>query len=84
MLMAGLLVTSLFLDQWLEQGIYHPPRISMVTLAVLCVWGFVFAQRLLQARDLRGRVMQDRIERLEHKLDLLERELAQRRVPPLT
>ena len=84
LVMLGLLVTSLFLDGWLEKGAWDSPRISMITLAIVGVWGFVFAQRLLALRDQRRRVLKDRIERLERRVDQLEREAAQRHVPPLT
>lgn len=82
LVMGGLMLTSLFLDQWAERmAAWDPPRVSMITLALAMVWMFRTAQLVLRERDDRRRVLQDRLERAEKKIAQLERELAERHRP---
>ena len=80
--MGGLMLCSLFFDQWSDRTqAWDPPRVSMITLAVVVVWMFRSALLVLAKRDQRRRVLEDRIERAENKIDQLERELAERNRP---
>ena len=80
--MGGLMLGSLFFDQWSDRvAAWDPPRVSMITLAVALVWMFRAAQLALAPRDQRRKVLEDRLERAENKIDQLERELAERQRP---
>ncbi len=82
--MGGLMLCSLFFDQWSDRtATWDPPRVSMITLAVALVWMFRTAQLALGERDKRRKVLEDRLERAENKIDQLERELAERQRPML-
>jgi hypothetical protein len=82
LVMAGLMLTSLFADQWAGRtALWDPPQVSMITLALAMVWMFRTAQLILKERDDRRRVLQDRLERAENKIAQLERELAERQRP---
>jgi hypothetical protein len=82
MVMGGLMLTSLFLDQWAERmAAWDPPRVSMITLALAAVWIFRTGQVRLKERDDRRRVLEDRLERAENKIAQMERELAERQRP---
>ena len=82
LVMGGLMLTSLFMDQWAgRMAAWDPPKVSMITLALVVVWVFRTAQVMLKERDDRRRVLEDRLERAENKIAQLERELAERQRP---
>jgi hypothetical protein len=80
LLMAGLLLTSCFLDPAVRSVVpdWNPPRVGMVTLALALVWlGRWLAWRGDRLDD-QIRVLKDRAERLERKTAALEDELRAR------
>ena len=80
--MGGLLLTSVVFDHWVERmAAWDPPQVSMITLAIAMVWMFRTARLALHERDQRRRVLEDRLERAENKIDQLEREQAERQHP---
>ncbi|MHC4512353.1 MAG: hypothetical protein ACYS5W_01505 [Planctomycetota bacterium] len=83
--MGGLMLSSLFFDQWSDRAVtWDPPRVSMITLALAMVWTFRTAQLAIRERDQRRKVLEDRLKRAENKIGQLERELAERhRLPDL-
>jgi uncharacterized membrane protein len=84
-LMACLLVGSLFLDQAARNVLptWSSPRVGVVTFALGLVWIGLFAsyrQRLLHDRI---KVLEDRLDRVSRKADLLEDDARRRRDVPL-
>ncbi len=62
LVMGGLMLCSLFFDQWSARtAAWDPPRVSMITLAVAMVWMFRTAQLALRGRDDRRKVVEDRM-----------------------
>jgi hypothetical protein len=83
-LMGALVLGSLFLDSIMRSLLpaWNPPQIGLVTFVLGLVWlGLFVAHRMRNAGE-QLRVLLDRLDRAERKVDGLERELALRN-PPL-
>ncbi len=84
LVLGGLILTSMFLDHWSERWTgWNPPRVTMVTIALVVVWGYMTFQKALHGAKQHRLVLEDRLERTERKLKDMDRELAERRPPIL-
>ena len=76
LIMAVLLVGSLFLDQLAASvmGAWNPPEIGFVTFVLGMVWVALLATHRAEIAREKLDVMQDRLERMERKLNAWEDE----------
>jgi len=83
LLMATLVVASLFVDQQAEHWpAWHMPHIGLVTFALGLVWIALFAAYRLRTLQQRIDVLEDRLERTSRRADALEDETRRRRGTP--
>ena len=84
LLMATLVVLSLFLDQEAEHWMpsWHMPRVGIVTFALGLVWIALVGAYRLRTLQQRIEVLEDRIERTSRRADALEDETRRRRGTP--
>ncbi len=82
-LMGALLLGSTFLDRALGSALpaWNPPLVSLLTLAVGLIWIALFAAYRGKGLEDRLRVLQDRMERAERRVDAHDAELAERKRP---
>ena len=84
-LMAVLVIGSTLLDRLLHDFVptWQPPAVSLVTLALGLVWVGLFAGYRGRNLEDRIRVLEDRLERTQRKVEQLDAEDAERRRPLL-
>jgi len=80
LLMAALLFTSLVIDQQ-ELATWRAGKVSMVSLAMAMVWIGRFTFDGFRRRDAARRVLKNRVQDLEDRLDQVERDAKSRRAP---
>ena len=82
--MGVLLVGSLFLDQGARAILptWNPPEVGLMTLVLGLVWVGLFAAHRVRKCGDRVLVAEDRLERLQRRLDAMEDEERQRRPRP--
>jgi hypothetical protein len=84
--MAALVIGSLFLEQLAQKHLPHwsSPQIGIVTFVLGLAWVALFAFQLGKVSHDRVRVLEDRIERLTHRVDAAEdSQRARRSLPPM-
>lgn len=74
LLMAGLAVGSLFLDQFAQKALptWTMPKIGLVTFALGLCWVALFAGHRVRNLHERMRVLEDRLQRVDRRADALE------------
>ena len=85
MLMGGLLLGSTFFDRAMQalSPAWNPPQISLLTLALGLVWVALFAGYRGRNLEDQLRVLDDRLERAQQRIEAHDVELAQRRPPTI-
>ncbi|MCR9246615.1 MAG: hypothetical protein NXI31_16405 [bacterium] len=84
--MAALLVIGLFLDHLAEQNLTHwsSPRIGIVPFALGLAWAGLFTWHVANVLLQRIRVLEDRLERLDQRTEVIEDDQrARRSLPPM-
>lgn len=84
--MAALVIGSLFVEQLAVQHLpnWTSPRIGVVTFALGLAWVALFAFHHGRALQDKVRVLEDRVDRLTHRVDADEDERrARRSLPPM-
>lgn len=79
-LMGALLLGSLFLDAAMRSLLpaWNPPQIGLVTFVLGLLWVALFAAYRMRNAGDDMRVLRDRLERAERKIEVLDREAAER------
>jgi len=85
LLMGALFLGSTFLDPAMQSVMpaWSPPQVSLMTLVLGLIWVGLFAGYRGQNLEDRIRVLEDRAERAEKKVEQLDAELADRNRPLL-
>ena len=85
MLMGALLLASTLPDRVMENALpaWDPPQVGLLTLVLGLIWVGLFAGYRGKNLEDRMRVMEDRLERAQNKIEALEVELEERRRPLL-
>lgn len=83
--MAVAFAASLGVDPLMKSLVptWNPPAVSLVTLVLGLVWVALFAAHRLREMEAKHRVLEDRLERTERRVQAIDAELAERRRPPL-
>lgn len=84
--MAALVIASLFLEQLAQRNLpnWTSPQIGVVSFALGLAWVALFAFHHGRALQDKVRVLEDRIDRLTHRVDADEDALrARRSLPPM-
>lgn len=78
--MTVLLLASTFVDRGMHALLptWDPPQLGLVTFVLGLIWVALFAAHRLHKAEERLRVLADRMERSERKIEALDRELAGR------
>ncbi len=81
LLLGGLLLGSTFLDRAARALLpsWDPPQVSLLTLAIGLIWVALFAAHRGKNLEDRMRVLEDRLERSEQRVEIHDVELARRR-----
>ncbi len=82
-LMGALFLGSTFLDPAMRAvtAAWSPPQISLMTLVVGLIWVGLFAGYRGKNLEDRMRVLEDRLQRSEQKVKILDAEMAERKRP---
>ena len=82
-LMGALFLGSTFLDPAMRAitPAWQPPEVSLITLVIGLIWVGLFAGYRGKNLEDRMRVLEDRTERAERKIEILDAEQAERRRP---
>ncbi|MEM7202039.1 MAG: hypothetical protein AAF628_17355 [Planctomycetota bacterium] len=81
LLMGALVLGSTLMDRILLSALpaWDPPVVSLLTLAIGLVWVALFAAYRGRNLEERMRVLEDRLERAQRRVDAHDAELAERR-----
>lgn len=84
-LMGALFLGSTFLDPAMRAltGAWSPPEVSLLTVVLGMIWVGLFAGYRGKNLEDRLRVLEDRAQRAERKLEMLDAEMAERNRPLL-
>lgn len=82
-LMAVAFAASLGVDPLLKSLIptWNPPTIGLLTLVLGLTWVALFSAHRVREAEAKHRVLEDRLERTERRVQAIDAELAERRRP---